>query len=97
MILFNLCGHGHFDLSAYEKYLAGTLEDYEYPDAAVKKALRGDAEGRRADLERHIPGARSASRRATRPTSQIKAAPAPPCTRRARSRARCVRLAVRVR
>ena len=41
MILFNLCGHGHFDLSAYEKYLAGTLEDYEYPDAAVKKALAG--------------------------------------------------------
>jgi tryptophan synthase beta chain len=38
-ILFNLCGHGHFDLSAYEKYLAGTLEDYEYPDAAVRKAL----------------------------------------------------------
>ena len=39
VILFNLCGHGHFDLSAYEKYLAGTLEDYEYPDAAVAKAL----------------------------------------------------------
>jgi tryptophan synthase beta chain len=39
VILFNMCGHGHFDLSAYEKYLAGTLEDYEYPDAAVKKAL----------------------------------------------------------
>jgi tryptophan synthase beta chain len=38
VILFNLCGHGHFDLSAYEKYLAGTLEDYEYPDEAVKKA-----------------------------------------------------------
>ncbi|MCC6627802.1 MAG: TrpB-like pyridoxal phosphate-dependent enzyme, partial [Chloroflexi bacterium] len=28
-ILFNLCGHGHFDLSAYERYLAGQLEDYE--------------------------------------------------------------------
>jgi tryptophan synthase beta chain len=40
VILFNLCGHGHFDLSAYEKYLAGTLEDYEYPDAAVAKALQ---------------------------------------------------------
>src|SRR4051812_41917218 len=38
VILFNLCGHGHFDLSAYEKYLGGTLEDYEYPDEAVKKA-----------------------------------------------------------
>jgi tryptophan synthase beta chain len=41
VILFNLCGHGHFDLSAYEKYHAGTLEDYEYPDAAVQKALAG--------------------------------------------------------
>jgi tryptophan synthase beta chain len=39
VILFNLCGHGHFDLSAYEKYLAGTLEDYEYPDEAVRRAL----------------------------------------------------------
>jgi tryptophan synthase beta chain len=41
VILFNMCGHGHFDLSAYEKYLAGTLEDYEYPDTAVEKALAG--------------------------------------------------------
>jgi tryptophan synthase beta chain len=41
VILFNMCGHGHFDLSAYEKYLAGTLEDYEYPDMAVEKALAG--------------------------------------------------------
>jgi len=41
VILFNLCGHGHFDLSAYEKYLAGTLEDYEYPEAAVERALAG--------------------------------------------------------
>jgi len=39
VILFNLSGHGHFDLSAYEKHLAGTLEDYEYvPD---EKALAG--------------------------------------------------------
>jgi len=29
-ILFNLSGHGHFDLSAYESYLSGRLEDYEY-------------------------------------------------------------------
>jgi tryptophan synthase beta chain len=39
VILFNLCGHGHFDLSAYERYLAGTLEDYEYPAEAVASAL----------------------------------------------------------
>jgi len=39
VILFNLCGHGHFDLSAYEKFLDGTLEDYEYPAGAVEAAL----------------------------------------------------------
>jgi tryptophan synthase beta chain len=39
VILFNLCGHGHFDLSAYERYLAGTLEDYEYPSENVEAAL----------------------------------------------------------
>jgi tryptophan synthase beta chain len=41
VILLNMCGHGHFDLAAYEKFLAGTLEDYEYPAAAVEKALAG--------------------------------------------------------
>ena len=41
VILFNLCGHGHFDLGAYEKYLNGTLEDYEYPAEAVAAALEG--------------------------------------------------------
>ena len=30
VILFNLSGHGHFDLAAYESYLAGKLEDYQY-------------------------------------------------------------------
>jgi tryptophan synthase beta chain len=30
VILFNLSGHGHFDLAAYEAYLNGKLEDYEY-------------------------------------------------------------------
>jgi tryptophan synthase beta chain len=39
VILFNLCGHGHFDLAAYEKYLAGSLEDYEYPAEKVAQAL----------------------------------------------------------
>jgi tryptophan synthase beta chain len=39
VILFNLCGHGHFDLAAYDKYLKGSLEDYEYPRAAVEAAL----------------------------------------------------------
>jgi len=39
VILFNLCGHGHFDLSAYERYLDDTLENYEYPAERVREAL----------------------------------------------------------
>ncbi len=39
-ILFNLSGHGHFDLGAYEQFLAGKLQDYEYPTAKVEEALR---------------------------------------------------------
>jgi tryptophan synthase beta chain len=41
VILFNLCGHGHFDLSAYARYLDGSLEDYEYPLEKVQAALAG--------------------------------------------------------
>jgi tryptophan synthase beta chain len=37
-IVFNLCGHGHFDLSAYERYLAGQLEDYELPQQEIERA-----------------------------------------------------------
>ena len=39
VILFNLCGHGHFDLGAYERYLDGSLEDFEYPSERVADAL----------------------------------------------------------
>ncbi len=39
VILFNLSGHGNFDMAAYESFLAGTLEDYEYPAEAVKEAM----------------------------------------------------------
>ena len=35
-ILFNLSGHGHFDMSAYEAYLAGKLEDYELSQEALE-------------------------------------------------------------
>ncbi|OGS27246.1 MAG: TrpB-like pyridoxal-phosphate dependent enzyme [Elusimicrobia bacterium RIFOXYB12_FULL_50_12] len=38
-ILCNLSGHGHFDLAAYDDYLAGKLVDYEYPADKVKEAL----------------------------------------------------------
>ena len=40
-ILFNLCGHGYFDMGAYDAYLAGKLEDYAYPKEEVEKALAG--------------------------------------------------------
>ena len=39
VILFNLSGHGHFDLTSYERYLQGALEDYEYPAEKVAEAL----------------------------------------------------------
>jgi tryptophan synthase beta chain len=38
-ILFNLCGHGHFDLAGYDSYMRGGLEDYEYPMEEVEKAI----------------------------------------------------------
>ncbi|GIV80794.1 MAG: hypothetical protein KatS3mg051_0148 [Anaerolineae bacterium] len=38
VILFNLSGHGHFDMAAYEAYFAGRLEDYDYPAEAVQEA-----------------------------------------------------------
>ncbi len=41
VIAFNFCGHGHFDLSAYERYLSGKLEDFEYPTDKVREALAG--------------------------------------------------------
>jgi tryptophan synthase beta chain len=38
-IVFNYSGHGHFDLAAYDAYLEGKLEDFEYPDEVLRKAL----------------------------------------------------------
>ncbi len=38
VILFNLSGHGNFDMTAYQAYLEGKLEDYEYPEAAIRAA-----------------------------------------------------------
>ncbi len=40
VILFNLSGHGHFDLAAYDAYLKGQLEDYYYPEEDIAKALK---------------------------------------------------------
>jgi tryptophan synthase beta chain len=40
-ILFNLCGHGHFDMSAYQKYFAGELKDEGYDEKELAMALAG--------------------------------------------------------
>jgi tryptophan synthase beta chain len=37
-ILFNLSGHGYFDMAAYDSYFAGKLQDYAYPQEAVAAA-----------------------------------------------------------
>jgi tryptophan synthase beta chain len=41
VILFGLSGHGHFDLSAYEMYLSGKVEDVEYSKEALDQSLAG--------------------------------------------------------
>jgi tryptophan synthase beta chain len=38
-IVFNLSGHGHFDLTSYDKYLAGELDDFELPQQQIDAAL----------------------------------------------------------
>jgi tryptophan synthase beta chain len=38
-ILFNLSGHGHVDMAAYDAYFNNELQDYEYPEAAIKESL----------------------------------------------------------
>jgi len=40
-ILFNLCGHGHFDMQAYTDYFAGKLTDQSYDEAELAMALAG--------------------------------------------------------
>jgi tryptophan synthase beta chain len=39
VILFNLSGHGHFDMAAYQAYTTGSLVDYEYPSERVAESM----------------------------------------------------------
>jgi tryptophan synthase beta chain len=39
VILLAHSGHGHFDMGAYDQYLSGKLQDYDYPEDMVKEAL----------------------------------------------------------
>jgi tryptophan synthase beta chain len=41
VILFNLCGHGHFDMAAYSNYFAGNLTDQSYSEEELAMALSG--------------------------------------------------------
>ncbi len=41
VILFNLCGHGHFDMAAYSDYFAGKLQDLNYDESELAMALAG--------------------------------------------------------
>jgi tryptophan synthase beta chain len=40
VILFLLCGHGYFDMQAYDDYLNGKLLPYEYPTARVEESMK---------------------------------------------------------
>jgi len=40
VIVFNLSGHGHFDMGAYDAYFAGDLEDYTYPAEKIEESLK---------------------------------------------------------
>ena len=40
VIAFNLSGHGHFDMTAFEEFHKGKLRDYEYPVEAVEEAMK---------------------------------------------------------
>ena len=44
VILFNLCGHGHLDLQAYDDYLSGKLVDHEMPQGDIDRALEAIAD-----------------------------------------------------
>ncbi|MCS6788588.1 MAG: TrpB-like pyridoxal phosphate-dependent enzyme [Aigarchaeota archaeon] len=47
VILFNLSGHGYFDLQAYGEHLDGRLQPYDYPEEQIRESLRR--------LERELP------------------------------------------
>ncbi|MBU0654590.1 MAG: TrpB-like pyridoxal phosphate-dependent enzyme [Gammaproteobacteria bacterium] len=38
-LLFNLSGHGHFDMTSYDRYLQGDLTDFDYPEEAIRESL----------------------------------------------------------
>jgi len=43
-IAFNLCGHGHFDMAAYQAYFAGQLERHEFTDEMLRENMQALSE-----------------------------------------------------
>ncbi len=39
-LLFNLSGHGHFDMASYDRFFSGELRDYDYPEEAIQESLK---------------------------------------------------------
>jgi len=40
VIVFNLSGHGYFDLTAFQEYMKGDLQNYQHPQKAIDEALK---------------------------------------------------------
>jgi len=40
VIVFNMCGHGHFDMASYDAYLKGSLSNYDHPQAEIEEAMK---------------------------------------------------------
>jgi tryptophan synthase beta chain len=40
VILFNLCGHGYFDLKAYQEFFEGNLKPFDYPEDKIKESIQ---------------------------------------------------------
>ena len=74
-ILFNLSGHGHFDMQAYTDYFAGKLEDRDYDEAKLAGSPGRVAQGRGVERLRRasragetLPGPARPDIRPTGPT-----------------------------
>ena len=67
MILVNLCGHGHFDMSAYDAFLNGELTDLEFSRAGDGSGARAAAGGARSGLSADRRASAAAALSSSRP------------------------------
>jgi hypothetical protein len=80
-ILFNLCGHGHFDMTAYQKYFAGELKDEQYDEgtghgpvgpaqrAGTRLSAHGAHKGKRRESAAFFYARKTSSSRSSPPMS----------------------------